>query len=72
MVQRKENILMLVRRIEELPPMQRKVLAMYYLEYMSLAEIGGCLDLTEGEIDQLHVEAVRLLNTMLEAHLGQP
>ena len=63
---------MLVRRIEELPLRQRKVLAMYYFEDMSSAEIGVCFGLTEPDVDQLHVETVRILKTMLSAQLGQP
>jgi RNA polymerase sigma factor FliA len=71
-VQRKENISMLMRRIEELPLRQRKVLAMYYFEDMSSTEIGACFGLTERDVDRLHAETVRLLKTMLSARLGQP
>jgi RNA polymerase sigma factor for flagellar operon FliA len=69
-LQRKEIILMLVRRIEELPRRQRKVLAMYYFEDVSLAQIGACFGPTKCDIDQLHAEAVGLLKTMLAAQLG--
>jgi RNA polymerase sigma factor FliA len=41
--QRQKVILLLAQRIAQLPPMQKKVLAMYYHQNMQLAEIGGPL-----------------------------
>jgi hypothetical protein len=43
--QRKEGILLLAHRITELPSVQQKVLAMYYVENLQLAEIAAHLGL---------------------------
>ena len=45
-------------RLKELPPVQRKVLALYYLEDLHLREIAEVLDLTESRICQIHAQAI--------------
>jgi len=45
-------------RLKELPEMQRKVLALYYLEDMHLREIAEVFGLTESRICQIHSQAI--------------
>jgi RNA polymerase sigma factor FliA len=55
----KEELLRLVAsRIQELPEVQRKVIAMYYFENMRLAEIAAVFNLTESRICQIHSQVV--------------
>ena len=63
---------LLSQRIVELSPTQKTVLAMYYHENLEPAEIAACLDLTECEIEQVRVETLGLLRTMLAAQIGVP
>jgi|SRR5262245_59371032 len=49
---------LLVERLVQLPEAQKKVLAMYYYEDLSPADIGACFNLSETEIRQIHAEAV--------------
>ena len=41
---------MLVRRTEQLSWTQRRVLALHYVQKMSVAEIAACLGLTENAV----------------------
>ena len=52
-------------RINELPEVPRKVLAMYYYEDMRLAEIAAVFGLTESRICQIHSQAILSLRTYL-------
>ncbi|TVR49987.1 MAG: FliA/WhiG family RNA polymerase sigma factor [Puniceicoccaceae bacterium] len=55
----KEELTRLVAaRIQQLPEMPRKVLAMYYFEGMRLAEIAAVFGLTESRICQIHSQAI--------------
>jgi RNA polymerase sigma factor FliA len=45
-------------RIQQLPEMQRKVLALYYYEGMRLREIAEAFGLTESRICQIHAQAI--------------
>jgi len=45
-------------RLKELPEMQRKVLALYYIEDMHLREIAEVFGLTESRICQIHAQAI--------------
>ena len=45
-------------RLKELPEMQRKVLALYYVEDMHLREIAEVFNLTESRICQIHAQAI--------------
>jgi RNA polymerase sigma factor for flagellar operon FliA len=48
----------ILQRLKELPPMQRKVLALYYGEDLHLREIAELLHLTESRICQIHSQAI--------------
>ena len=45
-MQHKEAILLLAKCISALPGLQRKVLAIHYLENMQLSDIAACLGLS--------------------------
>lgn len=45
-------------RLKELPEMQRKVLALYYIEDLHLREIAEAFNLTESRICQIHAQAI--------------
>jgi len=45
-------------RLERLPEMQRKVLALYYFEDMRLREIAEAFGVTESRICQIHSQAI--------------
>ena len=69
-LERNEALSLLVQCLGQLPPMLKKVLAMYYNENLQIAEIAACCGLTEFEIDQLHAKTLEVLQTMLAAELG--
>lgn len=53
-------------RLKELPEMQRKVLALYYLEDMHLREIAEVFGLTESRICQIHAQAIMAIRSYLQ------
>ena len=62
-LQRKEDILLLVQHIAELPRVQKKVLAMYYFENIPLADIAACLGLSRARTCQILIRTVDRLQT---------
>jgi len=68
-MEKRELIELVVDRIQKLPPIPRKVLAMYYFENMRIAEIAAAFNLTEGRISQIHTQAVISLRTFMEQAL---
>ena len=65
--QRDAVLELLVQCIVELSPTQKTVLAMYYHENVEPTEIAACLDLTECAVEQVRVETLELLRTMLRS-----
>ncbi len=55
-------------RLKELPDMQRKVLALYYLEDMHLREIAEVFHLTESRICQIHAQAILAIRSYLQRY----
>lgn len=55
---RRELARLVTERLQQLPDMQRKVLALYYFEDMRLREIAEAFDLTESRICQIHAQAI--------------
>lgn len=55
-------------RLKELPEMQRKVLALYYLEDMHLREIAEVFKLTESRICQIHAQAILSIRAYLQRY----
>lgn len=65
-LQRKELVQLMIARLQQLPDMQKKVLAMYYFEEMRLSEIAAVFGVTEGRISQIHTQAVIGLRAFLK------
>ena len=55
---RRELARLIAQRIQQLPEMQRKVLALYYYEDLRLREIAAAVGLTESRICQIHAQAI--------------
>lgn len=52
-------------RLNQLPEMQRKVLALYYFEDLHLREIAAVFGLTESRICQIHAQAILAIRSFL-------
>lgn len=59
--EKEETRYMLADSINRLPDRERLVLTLYYYEGLTLAEIGGILNVTESRICQIHTKAVMSL-----------
>ncbi|MGH8020183.1 MAG: sigma-70 family RNA polymerase sigma factor, partial [Opitutaceae bacterium] len=70
-IEKDEMIQLVAQRINQLPEVPRKVLAMYYYENMRLAEIAAVFGLTESRICQIHSQAVTSLRTYLTAIMNK-
>lgn len=58
--------------IDRLPERDRQVIALYYVEELTMKEIGRLLDVTESRVSQIHTQAViRLRAALPAAHLDQ-
>jgi len=57
-VSHRELKTVIFQRLKELPELQRKVLALYYVEDMHLREIAEVFGLTESRICQIHSQAI--------------
>ncbi len=64
---RNEMAEIIADRMEQLPKMQRQVLALYYFEDMRLREIAEIFGLTESRICQIHSQAILALKVQLES-----
>ncbi len=62
---RREMTRLIADRLEQLPEMQRKVLALYYFEDMRLREIAEAFGLTESRICQIHSQAILAIRSYL-------
>lgn len=65
-MEKEELLRMVADRIEQLPDVQKKVLAMYYFENMRLAEIASVFGLTESRICQIHGQAILGLRSWIQ------
>jgi RNA polymerase sigma factor for flagellar operon FliA len=54
------------QRILQLPPIQQKVLALYYFEDLRLREIAEAFGLTESRISQIHSQAILSIRSFIE------
>jgi RNA polymerase sigma factor for flagellar operon FliA len=57
---------LVVQRLQKLPDIQRKVLAMYYFEDLRLAEIAEVFKVTESRICQIHAQAILSLRAYMK------
>lgn len=69
---RHELAQLIAERLEELPDMQRKVLALYYFEDLRLREIAEAFGLTESRICQIHAQAISAIKSYLIKHDALP
>jgi len=65
---RRELARLIAARIQQLPEMQRKVLALYYFEDLRLREIAEAFRLTESRICQIHAQAILAIRNFLQEH----
>jgi len=65
-LEKKDLEQVILTRLQQLPDMQKKVLAMYYFEEMRLSEIAAAFGVTEGRISQIHTQAVQGLRAFLQ------
>ena len=56
--------------IEELPPREKHILALYYQEELTLREIGQILDISESRVCQIHSQTITRLRARLLKELG--
>jgi RNA polymerase sigma factor for flagellar operon FliA len=64
--ERRELACLITRCIQELPEMQRKVLALYYYEDLRLREIAEAFGLTESRICQIHAQAILAVRAFIQ------
>ena len=65
-VSQRELKRVIFERLKELPEMQRKVLALYYIEDMHLREIAEVFGLTESRICQIHSQAILAIRAYVQ------
>lgn len=65
---RREMTRLIADRLEHLPEMQRKVLALYYFEDLRLREIADAFGLTESRICQIHSQAILSIKSYLNRY----
>jgi RNA polymerase sigma factor for flagellar operon FliA len=63
---KRELAQMISDRLQRLPEMQRKVLALYYFEDLRLREIAEAFGLTESRICQIHAQAILAIKALLQ------
>ena len=59
---------LIAERLEHLPEMQRKVLALYYFEDLRLREIAEVFGVTESRISQIHAQAILSIKSYLNRY----
>lgn len=64
-VLKKEIKNILIAAVEQLPPNEKNVIGLYYVENLTLKEIGAILSVTESRISQLHAKALMRLRGAL-------
>lgn len=69
-IERDELRQILARALQELPERERQILAMYYEEELTLAEIGEVIGVGESRVSQLRTMAISRLRSLLAAALG--
>jgi DNA-directed RNA polymerase specialized sigma subunit len=56
---------LLAQRMAQLPPISKKVIALYYHENMQLAALAACFGFSEDKIRQILLQTLDLLRTFL-------
>ena len=65
-VSQRELKQVILERLKELPEIQRKVLALYYVEDLHLREIAEVFGLTESRICQIHSQAILAIRAFVQ------
>jgi RNA polymerase sigma factor for flagellar operon FliA len=65
---RRELAGIIAERLDRLPEVQRKVLALYYFEDLRLREIAEVFGVTESRICQIHAQAIHSIKACLRKH----
>jgi RNA polymerase sigma factor FliA len=68
--QRSELRECLISAVRELPPRERQMLALYYVEELTMKEVGAVLGVGEGRISQLHSAALLRLRERIQELLS--
>ena len=71
-INRRELADLIAAHIQQLPEMQRKVLALYYFEDMRLREIAEAFGVTELRICQIHSQAILAIKAHLKRKDASP
>ena len=61
---------LITARLQQLPEMQKKVLALYYFEDLRLREIAEAFGVTESRICQIHAQAILAIKTFIAEQEG--
>lgn len=69
-LERRELRTLLARGLAQLPERERHVLALYYDDELTLAEIGKVFDVGASRISQIRTQAIARLRSMMLAHFG--
>lgn len=59
-----------LRAVHQLPDRDRVIVALYYWEQFTLAEIGLVLGISESRVSQLHTRAMLTLRRLVSAQIG--
>ena len=57
---------LLIQGIEKLPPRERQIIALYYVEELNMKEIGAVMGVTESRVSQLRTQAIMRLRGTLK------
>ncbi|MGE3957525.1 MAG: sigma-70 family RNA polymerase sigma factor [Vicinamibacterales bacterium] len=71
-LEREELRQLLAEAITELPERERQILALYYQEELTLAEIGQVIGVGESRVSQLRTQAIGRLRSRLAARTRMP
>jgi RNA polymerase sigma factor for flagellar operon FliA len=71
-LEREELRQLLAEAITELPERERHILALYYHEEMTLAEIGEVIGVGESRVSQLRTQAIARLRSRLAERMRMP
>lgn len=66
LVEKKELISIVKKALDFLTEKEQLVLSLYYVEELTMKEIGLVLDITEGRVSQLHSQAIKKLKKFLK------
>lgn len=70
-LERKEKLQIIWRAVELLPERQRLVLWLYYVEELTMKEVGAVLGVNESRASQLHSKAIAALRHQVERLIGK-